>query len=435
LFKRAIVVLTVVILAALVGGTSTGRRGVDSLVSGTERGVLRLLGITPSRKWIESRRQAERLRAVQRTRAALRKVDQRASPTFRRFLAVCGLAPQQAVIRWGNYYQTIVLSAGVFEPDDQGRSYRLRPNTRSVWVQEVVPKVETVGLFFLSLVPDTPEARRAAIEAGGIIVPGSEQTTNSWGCRSPEPRCEDSVLRGLVLGDSFMQGYFIGDEVTPSMALQRELHNQLHVPVSILNTGHLGYSPEQYYHTLLEYFPRFRPHFVVLSLCANDFGDGHAVFEDGEGDWPEGKYWLDTIRSFCDGQGVPCLVCPVPAEDQIESKRHEGNYPGQISNIDRGRSLLYLDPIDDFVNEYLRLTYQGLRAGWRYRTNPLFNAHLADGHFSPQGAEVWGRVVGRRVALILTTWSAFRPSPFAGPAFPGADTAPPRRRESAGGDE
>src|SRR5262249_45946206 len=160
------------------------------------------------------------------------------------------------------------------EPDDHGRSYRLRPNTQSVWAQQLGPPAEETGGLILSLIPDTPEGRTAAIEAGGVIVPGSEQTTNSWGCRGPEPRCEDSVLRGLVLGDSFMQGYFIGDEQTPSMALQRALHNELGVPVSILNTGHLGYSPEQYYHTLLEYFPRFRPQFVVLSLFANDFGNG-----------------------------------------------------------------------------------------------------------------------------------------------------------------
>ena len=41
--------------------------------------------------------------------------------------------------------------------------------------------------------------------------------------------------------------------------------------VSILNTGHLGYSPEQYYYSLVEYADRFRPHFVVVSVFSNDF--------------------------------------------------------------------------------------------------------------------------------------------------------------------
>ena len=37
------------------------------------------------------------------------------------------------------------------------------------------------------------------------IVDGSTQTTNSWGLRGPEPDMR-AAWRGIVLGDSYMQG-------------------------------------------------------------------------------------------------------------------------------------------------------------------------------------------------------------------------------------
>ena len=50
-----------------------------------------------------------------------------------------------------------------------------------------------------------------------------------------------------------MQGLFVGDHQTPVECLKRDLKTRLGGPVEILNTGHLGYSPEQYYYTLIEY--------------------------------------------------------------------------------------------------------------------------------------------------------------------------------------
>ena len=98
------------------------------------------------------------------------------------FLRAAGMDANSAVIRWGNFDQSIVLSSAVFEPDDE-RSYRFKPCVRSVWV---------IGLSFrdmlaMFLIPDTPAARDAAAHAGGRVVPSSVQTTNSWGCRGPEP--------------------------------------------------------------------------------------------------------------------------------------------------------------------------------------------------------------------------------------------------------
>ena len=42
---------------------------------------------------------------------------------------------------------------------------------------------------------------------------------------------------------------------------------------------------EQYYFTLVEYGRGFRPHFVVVSVCPNDFGDEFEVVKGAGDDW------------------------------------------------------------------------------------------------------------------------------------------------------
>ena len=170
-----------------------------------------------------------------------------------------------------------------------------------------------------------------------------------------------------------MQGLFIDDDHTPTECLHRYLEMSLKTRVSLLNTGHLGYSPEQEYYTLKEYGERFSPQFVVLSLFANDFGDAFEVVA-GKGDWDEGRYWLDEISQYCRSRGCLLLVVPVPHELQINHRRFAGNYPGRISNILNSTSMHYVDPIEDFVNKHLALTIAGNRAGRRPFNSPLSTA-------------------------------------------------------------
>ncbi len=232
-----------------------------------------------------------------------------------------------------------------------------------------------------------------------LRVAGSEQTTNSWGLRGPEPD-PSAPVRGIVLGDSFMQGLFIGDDQTPPECLRHYLEKQLKTKVSILNTGHLGYSPEQEYFTFLEYAGRFRPRFVVLGLCSNDFGDSNDA-SLGKGEWGEGKYWIDLITQYCRSRNIVTLTVPAPTEPQLTARRHGGNYPGQISNLLDSSSFEYLNPIDAFVNEHLALLLAGVRAGNRPQTSPLYNGAIRDGHFSAIGSELWGKLVGQRLVLLL----------------------------------
>src|SRR5262249_48805559 len=154
----------------------------------------------------------------------------------------------------------------------------------------------------------------------------------------PEPKAE---VRGVVLGDSFMQGMFNGDDDTPPLHLQRDLESRLGRSVSILDTGHIGYAPEQYYHSLKEYGERFDQPFVVVSGCPNDFGDGDTVMSGGGDDWDEAKYWIGEIFGWCRARSIPCLLVAAPVDRQILAVRRQANYPGRITGLYPGSPTTY----------------------------------------------------------------------------------------------
>jgi hypothetical protein len=320
-------------------------------------------------------------------------------------LDYAGLDPAHALLRWGNFEKTLLLPSTVFEPDDSGRSYRFRPSVRSIWVRNMMLKGGILAYF---PVPDGPKLDEVVDGTGALVVKESLQTTNSWGLRGSEPNV-DADLRGIVLGDSYMQGLFVGDDDTPSAYLKRHLKEHFETTVDVLNTGHLGYSPEQEYYTLVEYARRFPPQFVVLSLFANDAGDLFEVLE-GRADWEENRYWIGRIDAFCQAEGIPCLVVPAPWVNQIDGPRRAGHYPGQISNILEGLGVSYFDPFEEFAEETERLALKAIAEGKPTQPNPLFNGHLADGHFSALGCRLWGDCVGRRLALILERRKAQRNS-------------------------
>lgn len=388
LFRRAILGFTLLVVTALIAGTATGRYLARRAALGARDLALRAIGGARGRPEIEAEWRARRQYGIELTQGKLKRMYASDTPAMRRLLDAAGMAPDSAIVRWGNFDWTLLLSSKVFENDDNGRSYRLRPNLGAVWLKVGHLPDGLEGFF---LVPDTPEMMRALEGTGFGAVPGSNQTTNSWGCRGKEPN-PAAALRGIVLGDSMMQGLLVGDDDTPSLRLERRLIEGEKTTVSVLNTGHLGYSPEQYYFTLLAYAGRFPPHFVVVSVCENDFGGG---------DWSESAYWLGQIHQYCRSHGVICLTVPAPADKQVGGRRLAGSFQGRLSNLSESSSPEFLDPMEDFVNETLRLMFDGPAGVQKVRPNPLFNGHLGDGHFSPQGAEVWARAVARRLGLLL----------------------------------
>jgi hypothetical protein len=386
-FQRSIVALTAMAVVGLAAGTRMGRYAMATLTARGRELVDRAVGMPPERTEHEAGQRKTRLANAAAAREAWAEV---APPDSRlgEFLRAAGMDAGSAVIRWGNIDRSIVLSSAVFEPDDN-RSYRLLPGVRSVWV---------IGLSFkkslaLFLVPDTPDLREAARLAGGHAVPQSVQMTNSWGCRGPEPDTAAPV-RVLVLGDSMMQGALIGDAETPPVRLEAHLAAALGAPVSVLNTGHVGYSPEQYEATLRAFFDRFRPHYVVISITDNDFGDLR-----NPADWAEGEYWIDRIADFCSHHGVEFLLVPAPEAGSLLGRHNLGQFQAQVEKMFKRGGLNYLDPLESFTDRFIRLRNEQMRLGSPL-SEPLYNLHLlGDRHFSPFGSDLWGRVVARRLLL------------------------------------
>jgi hypothetical protein len=396
-FKFLIATATGLAIASLLATMPRGRYLVASAVTAARKAARSTIGLATPRSEIEEQWKRDRLQGIAEARKGLKDIFAEAGPAMQRLMRYAGLDPETGLLRWGNFDVTLLLPSTIFEADDAGRSYRFKPNTRAIWLRNVTLKSGTLMFF---LVRDGPGLADAIKGTGAVPVETSRQFTNTWGLRGPEPDL-DAPLRGIVLGDSYMEGMFIGDEETPSECLRRYLAVHLKTKVSILNTGVLGYSPEQYYYSLMTFVDRFRPHFVIVSVFTNDFGDYYEVAAKGRGNWTEGKYWLDKITAFCRSREWPHLIVPIPFEPHMLGLRRAGYYPGTLSNILEVNSTMFVDPTDQFINAHLELVVEGERKGQRPMGCPLYNVQIGDGHFSAIGAEVWASVVGSRLVLIL----------------------------------
>jgi len=395
-FKIAITLGTIGLIVILLTTLASGRYVTSWLITRARWMTQSAFGLPLDRAEIDADLRRKRRYDMKQSRGTLAGTFAEYSPPRQRLLRFAGLDPEHALVRWGNFNRTVLLPATVFEVDDSGRSYRFRPNVRSIWVRNF-PVRGPVKAYFQ--VPDAPGLTEAVAGTGAQLVDGSIQTTNSWGLRGPEPDLS-AKWRGIVLGDSYMQGLFVDDDQTPAECLKRDLKARLHAPVEILNTGHLGYSPEQYYFTLLEYARQFPPVFIVVSIFANDFGELEEVLQ-GRGDWAEGAYWLALIQQFCRSHRVICLVVPAPWVNQLQGPHLAGFYPGMISNLLESAGPGYLDPISDFADAQLAASLKSERMGTSSTGSSLFNGRIADGHFSPAGCELWAAVVGRRLELLI----------------------------------
>ena len=399
-FKRLIATATALVLLSLVAGTRTGRFAAFTLTARARAAVNWMVGLPPDREIEQKRMHAERLRNAAKARDSLAKLAAPGSAT-EKFLRAAGMDAASAVLRWGNVDRSILLSSAVFEPDDD-RAYRLKPCVRSVWVIGLSLR-DALAMF---LIPDTREVRDLAATVGGKVVPESVQTTNSWGCRGSEPDAKAPV-RVLVLGDSMMQGTLVGDADTPPAKLEDCLCKALKTQVSVLNTGHLGYSVEQYEQTFRAFGERFQPHFVIVSIYVNDFGD-----MNDPANLAEGEYWLDRIADSCVSRGWPFLVVLAADEFELIGPRRADRLQIELSRMIKYSNTKYVDTTVAFTETLLRLKNEAARKG-EPMVDPLYNLHLmGDRHYSPMGAALWAQVVARRMLLV---WDALALSGVACP--------------------
>jgi hypothetical protein len=423
LFKRAILLTTCLAILVIVKAVPWGRYLTASIATTARQATRDAIGYPRDRTAIDESWRNVRLLGIEQTRPRVERFFAESDPAFQKLMRYAGMDPEHGLLRWGNFYWTLLLSSKVFEPDDEGRSYRLRPGVRSVWLRNLEIQAGAPAFY---LVPDGPGLAEAIRGTKAVPLEVSRQMTNSWGLRGPEPQT-DAPLRGIVLGDSYMQGMFIGDDETPPECLRRCLQRSLKTRVSVLNTGVMGYSPEQYYASLVAFAGRFRPKFVVVSLFANDFGNEIDAASQGVGDWREGRYWVDKIRRFCLVNRWPCLIVAVPYATNMKKTRNSAFYPGTIVSKLELDSRTYLDPSDDFVNAHLRFRIEEKRRGGTPKGWVLFNDSMKDDHFSAAGAEVWAQSVGRRVVLLLEDDGI-----IAGEKTPGLDDARSRPCEAGG---
>lgn len=395
-FKRTIVVVTCLVVAVILRVVPWGRYLTATIESTTSRVAHQALGMTRSRAEINREWEQFRQIGIETTRPRVEKFFANSEPAFQRLMRYVGMDPEHGLLRWANFNWTFLLSSKVFAPDDR-LSYRFLPNQRAVWLRDLA---FLAGAPTFYLVPDDPGLADMLRGTAAEIVEPSRQTTNSWGLRGPAPDPR-APLRGIVLGDSYMQGMFVGDDDTPPECLRRYLEKERKTRVSVLNTGVLGYSPEQYYYSLMEFVDRFRPHFVVVSVCANDGGGTSMEAEWGTGNWYESIYWLNQILKECQRRHCIALIVSVPIEFCMLNGRSTGRFPGQLVNKMTPPSEMFLDPIDDFLNAHLLLRMGACARGEDPRSVSLYNDALDDSHFSPAGSRAWAESVGRRLVILM----------------------------------
>ena len=276
-------------------------------------------GIPPDRRDIDAEWRRFRRQGVDDTSRQFRQVFSSIEEPLQKLMTYAGNDPETGLLRWGNFTQTLLLPSTVFDPDDTGRSYRLRPLTRAVWLRNLT--IQGIPLTFF-LVPDSPALPAAMAGTTAVLVQGSTQTTNSWGLRGPEPDAA-APLRGIVLGDSFMQGLFVGDDQTPAECLKRRLARPTGRPASRSSTPATSATRPSRSTTRSASTPTGSSPSSSSSASSPTTSATIDEVLAGEGDWDEGKYWLGQI----------VRVLPEPRPDLPHGLR-----PARTPDLRRGGS-------------------------------------------------------------------------------------------------
>src|SRR5262245_47240417 len=131
-FKRLILLATSLVLADMLWTSPWGRYGAATAASEAREVVRRVLGLPRPRAEVDAAWKRYRELGIETSRRALDRVYAEEDPAMQRLMRYAGLDPGHGLLRWGNYNLTLLLPSKVFEADDEGRSYRLRPSTRSI---------------------------------------------------------------------------------------------------------------------------------------------------------------------------------------------------------------------------------------------------------------------------------------------------------------
>src|SRR5580704_5276203 len=102
LFKRAIAATTLLALLGVVGGSPTLRFHLTSFARRLKWSAQRPIGLTATRDDIEADWRSKREFEMGRTKGVFRRAYDGLDPAFQQIIRAAGMAPDDAVIRWGN---------------------------------------------------------------------------------------------------------------------------------------------------------------------------------------------------------------------------------------------------------------------------------------------------------------------------------------------
>ena len=173
-FKLAIGAATILIVAGLFIASNRGRYLAISVANGSRQLVRRAAGIQPERSEIDAEWRRYRRQGIENTTREFRNVFAEIEPPLQRLMRYSGNDPETGLLRWGNYSSTLLLPSTIFTADETGRSYRLRPNMRAVWLRNLT--IQRIPLTFF-LVPDGPglkQAMKETSDSGSGIGPDDQ---------------------------------------------------------------------------------------------------------------------------------------------------------------------------------------------------------------------------------------------------------------------
>ena len=319
------------------------------------------------------------------------------SPKLQRLLEYAGLDPDHALVRWGNFDRTVLLPSTVFEPDETGRSYRFRPNTRSIWVRNF-PMKGPVKAYFQ--VPDRPELAELVKGTVAQIVDGSTQTTNSWGLRGPEPDIE-----GGMAGNRPGRLLHAGPLRRRSRDAGGMPEARSHGPAGRTGRDLEHGSPRLFTRAILLLADRIRRAFPAAVRRGQSLRQRLRRLSGsarGQGRLGGGKLLARPDPRLLFGSRISsALSCRPRGSTRSKGLKCPGITPARSPTCWRRRGPVYLDPIAEFANAQLEIVNNSRRLGLASPGNPLFNGRIGDGHFSARGCEIWAAAVGRRLALLI----------------------------------
>src|SRR5207302_126325 len=100
-FQRAILGLTALAVAGLLGGTTVGRYAVASLAARARLAVSKSYGLEPDHAEVEALLRLRRTQTVDKVRESLTSYYRGAEPGMQDMFRVTGMDPEHCLIGWG----------------------------------------------------------------------------------------------------------------------------------------------------------------------------------------------------------------------------------------------------------------------------------------------------------------------------------------------